>query len=220
MLPYTRPLGAFSATPLPWALQELHAHDNDIFRSPTGDVLPTEAEIAAEALAERERLSAEAFDAGYRAGRADAEAQHEERLSGAIGALQAAVTLMAENEARYLGVLEDNLAALAVCVARQLIAREVRTSPDITIDLIRRAVSEFPVDESLRIRLNPFDLSALAVAREGSMVKVASGHEIAWVPDARVNSGGCVIEGRERILDGRVDTALERAYRRLTNTVA
>ena len=25
--------------------------------------------------------------------------------------------------------------------------------------------------------------------------------------------GGCLVEGRERIIDGRVDTSLERAYR-------
>ena len=219
MTPFTRPLGA-PATVTPWSLQELHAMGGEIFRTPTGDVGPTDAEVAAEVLAEQERATAESYDAGYRAGVADADARADAMLSGAINALHTATALVAEHEARYLGVLEDNLATLAVCVARQIIAREVRTAPDITIDLIRRAVTEFSVDEALRIRLNPLDLSALAVAREGSAVKVASGREIAWVPDTRVEAGGCVVEGRERILDGRVDTALERAYRRLTNTVA
>jgi flagellar biosynthesis/type III secretory pathway protein FliH len=31
-----------------------------------------------------------------------------------------------------------------------------------------------------------------------------------------VERGGCVIEGRDRIVDGRVDTALERIYRGLS----
>jgi flagellar biosynthesis/type III secretory pathway protein FliH len=213
-------MGAAPQTPMPWSLGELHAHGSEIFRTATGDHVPTDAEVAAEALAEQERMSAEAYDAGFRAGRAEAEALAEAKLDGAIKALHSAAAQLTEGESRALGVLEDNLATLAVCVARQIIAREVRTAPDITIDLIRRALSEFPIEEALRIRINPIDLSALAVAREGSAVKIASGREIAWVPDTRVQPGGCLIEGRERILDGRVDTALERAYRRLVNSMA
>jgi flagellar biosynthesis/type III secretory pathway protein FliH len=38
-----------------------------------------------------------------------------------------------------------------------------------------------------------------------------------WIADAQVKSGGCVVEGRDRIVDGRVDTALERVYRRLAH---
>jgi flagellar biosynthesis/type III secretory pathway protein FliH len=208
-------MGAVPATATPWSLQELHALGGEIFHT-----VPTDEETAATAQAESERMKKEAYDAGYRAGCAETNARNDKKLSGAISVLHNAVALVTEGEARYLSALEDNLATLAVCVARQIIAREVRLTPDITIDLIRRAVAEFPIEEALRIRINPLDLSALAVARNGDAVKVAPGREIAWVPDSRVQAGGCVIEGRERILDGRVDTALERAYRRLTNSVA
>jgi hypothetical protein len=39
--------------------------------------------------------------------------------------------------------------------------------------------------------------------------------EIRWISDVSILRGGCLMEGRERIIDGRVDTALERAYRGL-----
>jgi flagellar biosynthesis/type III secretory pathway protein FliH len=163
---------------------------------------------------------ADGFDAGYRAGVADADAASSARLAGAIDALESAAAIVRENQARYIGALEDNLAALAVCVAKQIIARDVRTSPEITAELIRNAIAEFPIDEPLRIRVNPIDLSAMSLARDGEATRVVSRPEISWLPDARVSSGGCVVEGRERIMDGRVDAALERAYRRLTNTAA
>jgi flagellar biosynthesis/type III secretory pathway protein FliH len=38
--------------------------------------------------------------------------------------------------------------------------------------------------------------------------------------DSRIQPGGCVVEGRERIIDGRVDTALERLYRQLSGNNA
>ena len=220
MVPFTRSLTPTVQKAIPWALHELNAAVHDTFGTPETAVLPTAEEIAARANAEHEHQLKQSFDAGYQAGRADAVAVADEHLGTAVEALNAAAAAVRDNEARHLGALEDNLALLAVCVARQIIAREVRTAPDITTDLIRRAVAEFPVQEALRIRVNPFDLSALAVAREGTAVKIAPGREIAWVPDSRVAAGGCVIEGRERIIDGRVDTAIERAYRRLTNTVA
>jgi flagellar biosynthesis/type III secretory pathway protein FliH len=37
--------------------------------------------------------------------------------------------------------------------------------------------------------------------------------DVRWVADPHIVRGGCLVEGRERIIDGRVDTSLERAYR-------
>ena len=218
--PYVRAHEEAPTVPTPWALQELQAAGHEIFRTLSGDVQPTSEELEALALAEREQLTSDAYDAGHAAGRAAAEAEFEQRASQAIAALHAAAVQIRENEARYLNALEDNIAVLATTVARQLIAREVRGSADVTADLIRRAVTEFPIDEALRIRINPVDLTALAVAPGGDAVRIGPGREIAWVPDSGILQGGCLVEGRERILDGRVDTALERVYRRLSNAVA
>jgi len=218
--PFSRPMGATPQVPVAWSPAELHVLRGEMFGSPAAEQTLTDAEAAALEQAERERMRSEAYDAGFRAGQADGEARAAETMSGAVNALHTAAAYVTDNEAGYLTALEDHLSTLAVCVARQIIAREVRTAPGITMDLIRRAVAEFPLQEPLRIRLNPFDLTASAAARDGEAVKIAPGREIAWIPDARVEGGGCVVEGRERILDGRVDAALERAYRLLTNTVA
>jgi flagellar biosynthesis/type III secretory pathway protein FliH len=49
---------------------------------------------------------------------------------------------------------------------------------------------------------------------------VVGRRELRWTPDARVARGGVLAEGRERIVDGRVDSALERMYRALARTHA
>ena len=220
MTPFLRPAATPSTAPTPWTLQELHAQGGEIFRTPAGDVVPTDEERAAELQSEREQAAAEGYEAGYRAGVAEAQASADARMGSAITALDAALARVQEEQSQYLDLLEENLAALAVCVARQIIAREVRTAPEVTVDLIRKAIAEFPIDEALRIRVNPMDLSAMTLAREGDAARMTPRPDIAWVPDPRVACGGCVIEGRERIVDGRVDVALERAYRRLSNSAA
>ena len=45
---------------------------------------------------------------------------------------------------------------------------------------------------------------------------ITGAREASWQADPMVEPGGCVVEGRDRIIDGRVDAALERVYRRLT----
>jgi flagellar biosynthesis/type III secretory pathway protein FliH len=66
------------------------------------------------------------------------------------------------------------------------------------------------------VRVNPNDLAIIQATEE--IVEPGTGEparELHWTGDPRIASGGCVVEGRERIVDGRVDTALERAYRRI-----
>ena len=72
------------------------------------------------------------------------------------------------------------------------------------------------MDQPLRIRVNPLDLSTLSVVSDGVAIRIAPDREISWAADARILPGGCVVEGRERIIDGRVDMALERVFKALS----
>jgi flagellar assembly protein FliH len=206
--------------PSAWQPEELYALGGEIFVAPSADPAASLAEAAEIAAADADRRVREAYQNGFNAGQTAGIAASHERTSSAVMMLHAAARLVAATEATVLNVLEDNLSALAVCVARQIVAREVRTSPEITIDLVRLAVTEFPQDQPLRIRINPLDLSTLSTTPGGEAVRIAPDREINWVADARIIPGGCVVEGRERIIDGRVDTALERTYRALSSSAA
>jgi flagellar biosynthesis/type III secretory pathway protein FliH len=63
--------------------------------------------------------------------------------------------------------------------------------------------------------VNPLDLSLLTANAISDAGAVTGNRDASWLADPRVSRGGCLIEGRDRIVDGRVDTALERAYRRM-----
>jgi flagellar biosynthesis/type III secretory pathway protein FliH len=75
-----------------------------------------------------------------------------------------------------------------------------------------------PVDSSIVVRLHHDDLAACA----GLITPDAAGRtpDIRWTADPHNQRGGCLIEGRERIIDGRIDTSLERAYRSIGNIQA
>jgi flagellar biosynthesis/type III secretory pathway protein FliH len=168
-----------------------------------------------EAIRERERE--EAYERGFNDG---AEAGRAQALQEMGPNLQASVKVVAEVEDfrdALMAQMQDNLTALALAVARQLIEREVKAEPEVVANLVRSALSHFPLDQKLRIRMNPQDLSSISREKSENRTPVTAGREVRWIPDENVARGGCVVEGPERIVDGRIDLALERIYRTVSN---
>ena len=186
--------------------------------------LAEEARLAAERTAELERVRAEAFAAGRAAGEAAGRASEAARLRTVVQAAEAALDALRDGERRWTGNAEENVCALAVAVARHVIGRELAGDAATLTELVRRALAEFPLDQPLVIRLAPADLATMATSAAagttGGTAGVAPNRETRWVADPTVVAGGCIVEGRERIIDGRVDTGLERLYRRLSGTNA
>jgi len=211
---------ASSATaPGAWSLTELKV---PAVSTPGKDSAPAAPMITAALVAEER---ARAIDEGYARGLADGErkgkAAAQAQVSDAIAVLNDAVEQLHELATLAPPILEENIAALAVVVARQIVAREVGLDAALVADLVRRALTEFPIDQAVRIRVNPLDLSLLTlngIAKESA--PITGTRDASWLADPRLARGGCLVEGRDRIIDGRVDTALERAYQRMAQVDA
>jgi len=199
-----------------WTLKELGGHTANDPANALSD-----AQSAVLRAEEAARLADDAYARGLADGERRAVAQSQTRVRDALAIIDEITAEMRESLSLAPAILEENIAALAVLVARQIVAQEVKTSRDVVADLVRRALTEFPLEQSVRIRVNPMDLSLLTAASAGEeTTPIAGTREATWLADPRVSRGGCLIEGRDRIVDGRVDTALERAYRRLAQVDA
>ncbi len=163
-------------------------------------------------------LTSEAYALGFEEGRHEGEEAERARLRTTIRAAEEALEIITASEARWSGAIEENISSLAIAIARHVIDREVTADPALLPSLVRRALAEFPLDQSVRIRVNPSDLAIITSLSEQPVQAAFDSpkRDAHWVADARIASGGCVAEGRDRIIDGRIDTALERVYRRLT----
>jgi flagellar biosynthesis/type III secretory pathway protein FliH len=156
-------------------------------------------------------LVANAYARGRAEGAAAAQRDAESTLASAMAALTAAVETVRLHDAKWTSNAEENIAALATMVARHLVQREVVADATIVRDLVQRALSQFPIDQVISVRLHPDDVAVC-----GALIAPdAAGRtrDVRWISDAHILRGGCLVEGRERIIDGRVDTSLERAYR-------
>lgn len=198
---------------MPWALDELPVPDifamsDDVTR----DVVSmNDIDMQTRFAVERTRLEADAYAHGYQDAERAARHASEGQISSALSALTDAIASVELHATRWTANAEENIAALAIVVARHIVLREVTADPTIVRDLVRRALAEFPIDQQITVRLHPDDA---ATCTGGAIVDAAPRNaEIRCVADPHIARGGCLLEGRERIIDGRVDTSLERAYR-------
>lgn len=174
-----------------------------------------------EKAAELERRVTDAYAEGYEAGQRTGELEEGARVRNAVAVAERALDEVRAGEPRWAGAIEENLCALAVGIARQLLGRELAGDTEVVPELVRHALTEFPLDQPVRIRVNPVDLAAISgEAADGAASLIAPPREARWLADPQIAPGGCVVEGRERIVDGRVDSALERIFRQLTDNRA
>lgn len=161
---------------------------------------------------------AEAYALGFSQGRQEGERAERARLGPAVRAAEEAVAAINDNDSRWTGAVEENLVTLSLAIARHLIDREVEADNEIVRDLITRALAAFPVDQPVQLRVHPDDLVIIRTLRaEQPRREDRQESMMSWIGDPRISRGGCIVEGRERIVDGRVETALERVYRRLSH---
>lgn len=159
---------------------------------------------------------AEARAAAYAEGLADGQRSEAERMAPTLAALHEAIEEVRGSAPAWMDNLEKNLLTLAVAVARQVVGRELTSDPDAVRQLVTRALGRFPVEESLTIRLHPSDLSRISASSvENPGSDPAAGRDVRWRADAHIAEGSCVVEGPERMVDGRVDKALLRIYQAL-----
>jgi flagellar biosynthesis/type III secretory pathway protein FliH len=211
-----------------WALDELSLPD--IFSMPIepihnapqyGDERDADMHVvdaAADAEAREAMLVSNAYARGRAEGAAAAQRDAEATLGSAMAALNAAVEAVRVHDAKWTSNAEENIAALATMVARHLVQREVVADAGIVRELVRRALSQFPMDQVVNVRLHPDDVEACGVLL--SPDAAGRTRDVRWIADPHILRGGCLVEGRERIIDGRVDTSLERAYRAIGQVLA
>jgi flagellar biosynthesis/type III secretory pathway protein FliH len=205
-----------------WSLDEFASQD--VFASVdasssggTPAMESMEADFAVRLAAERARAEADAYARGRADGERAARATLDDTVASAMSALHEAVQSVRLHEARWLTNVEENIAALAVMVASHVVQREVVVDPSFLNALVTNAIAQYPQDQEISIRLCPEDLAAcravIAEQYDGS-------RNLRWMADPAIARGGCLTEGRERIIDGRVDVALERAYRAIAGVQA
>lgn len=149
-----------------------------------------------------EALERQARDEGYAAGRAEGLTSARQETDARLARLDALYASAARPLAAIDEATEQELARLAMAVARRVVAHELKSTPELVVQVIRQAAGALPsATRELRVRLHPDDVALL---REREMV------ETDWqlVADPALARGDCRLESEKSRLDARLETRL------------
>jgi flagellar assembly protein FliH len=151
---------------------------------------------------ELEALERQAREEGYAAGRAEGLMTAQQQVREQMARLDALFNAAAFPLQALDQQTEQELARLAMLVARRVIVRELQLSPGLILQAVRQAAAALPAaTRELRVRLHPDDLALL---------REAGAAESHWqlLADPALARGDCQLESERSRLDARVDTRL------------
>jgi flagellar assembly protein FliH len=204
-------LGAEGDPVLAWAPPLIDRVSEDI-DLPEGPPPPTAEEL--EAMYEAAR--AEGHAAGYAEGRAIGEV--EARAEGEARQREIAAELLSvlEMASRPLEAVdrevEEALVDLAICIARQIIRRELRTNPGEVVAVVREALAQLPMaTRERKLYLHPEDIPMVRQA----LGLAESEHGWRFEADPLLTRGGCLVETETSYIDATVESRIAAVVRNL-----
>ncbi|WP_243047643.1 flagellar assembly protein FliH [Dyella sp. RRB7] len=173
----------------------------EVGEPPVAEPAPVEP-AAQPTVRDLEAIEQQAREEGYAAGHAEGMAAARDVLNTRMARLDALLEAAARPLRAMDELVELELARLAMTVARQVLAHELRTSPDLVVEAVRQAALALPsATGHLRVRLHPEDLALLR-----SLDVAESNWQL--VGDASLQRGDCLLESERSRLDARVETRL------------
>jgi flagellar assembly protein FliH len=174
-----------------------------------------EAQVLAERLEELEQslgpLRKQAWDEGFRAGRADAHDTLQQELDGERARFAQAVAYMLELRSQWRREIENDAVTLAMAVARRILNREIAVDADAVQAIVRVALEKSGARELRRVRVAPGQAENV----RGCLAMEAPGVEL--VADPALAAGDVRFEMAQGALDASVGTQLEEIERGLAD---
>ena len=157
---------------------------------------------------QQQRLEQDAYEQGFSKGYQEGLEQAQNEINQHIHHLQSLVTTLAKPLADLDKQVVDELVDLAMAVARQIIRRELKTSPGEIVAVIKEALSLLPVTATdVRLELHPEDAALVRNALLGSDVQAP------WqiIEDPVLSRGGCRVSTSTSRIDATVENRINAA---------
>lgn len=153
-----------------------------------------------------EAIRQEAYKEGFEQGKRDGVEAGQKEVDASVQRLGQIMQALSEPLNAVNEGVEEELIALAMAVARQIVRREINQDPQQIIAVVREAMSELPsAARNVRIYLHPDDA---ALVREAFSTEEEETAPWKIVEDMVLTRGGCRIESNTSRIDASVEKRL------------
>ncbi len=179
-----------------------------------GEMRQQAAAILAEAKRQAETIRVQAEQQGRQAAIDAAEKVLDEKVGKQMATLLPALRKAVENvevaKAAHLTHWEKNVVHLAARIAARVIRRELTTTPEIPLTLLREALELALGSAKLTIRLNPADHATLGGQAAALAQQFARLGPVQLLADVELSPGGCRVETEFGLIDQTIEAQLAR----------
>lgn len=148
------------------------------------------------------RQEEDAYKAGFARGLADGMASSQSEINQRLARLDQALLFISIPIDAIDEQVEQELAGLAIEIARQIIRRETKLDSGHVVAVVREAIASLPLgNESMSIHLNPVDASCVKEALSLS----ETDHSCKIVEDPVISRGGCRIVSATSQIDATIE---------------
>ena len=138
----------------------------------------------------------------------ETSAENSASLRTALEALANAATELQSQRDHILEQAQRETIKLGIAIAERLLRRTLSAQPDAVIELVRTTLNWTVGAATVRLRLHPADCELVEL--QSDVLRRDCSAEIQFVRDETLARGDCVAETSQGIIDGRVETMLER----------
>ncbi|XEC97108.1 FliH/SctL family protein [Paenibacillus tarimensis] len=149
------------------------------------------------------------FEQGFNEGLEQAETECSERWRALLEEARTILEQAYETREQIIQEAEPFLVELSCAIAEKIIGKQLAMSPDLALDMIRKALTRRREQGVITLCVSPNQLAYVQAAREELSLAIDSQAELQILPDAQVKEYGCVIRSSFGSIDARIDTQLE-----------
>jgi flagellar assembly protein FliH len=168
------------------------------------------AQIVAQALAEADRLRAEAHATGYAEGRVAGHEEGAAEVALLARAFEESVAGIEALRGEVVEAIERDALDLGLHLAEKIVAGVAELRGELISEAVRGALAKVSERRRIAVLVNPADLDLVkeAIAKQAGAIGV---EHCEVRPDERVTAGGAIVATEEGEVDASVWTQLERA---------
>jgi flagellar assembly protein FliH len=161
-------------------------------------------EIIASAQAVGRTESQRAWELGYQAGLAQAQAEQAPLTEALSGVLAGAV----QDYQRTVRAMDESVLELVLEICRAVLPREAAAQPEALLPVVRAALRDLSLESMVSLRVHPSHAEVLNDQR--LHLGLPASVELRIVGDPAMAPGGCLIESGAGRVDATIDTQLAR----------
>jgi flagellar assembly protein FliH len=160
-----------------------------------------------------QQIERDAYSQGFAQGEKDGFDYGQKSVQVVKSQLERIAQNMEALPAKIFQDYRDWLIQTSIRIARQLVKREIRTSPEIVADTVSALIEEAEDHGALTVYLNPNDMEI--VEKRADLTLGANGKHIVLKADRDLERGGCRIESSVQLLDASIATLFENLEKKL-----